>query len=120
MITIEIVAPKDLKKGETFTAEVELPEKVKKPRGVLAGLALADMDNDQLKREIINANSVLYKAKQRGADDAIITANQARVNAALAEKAKRQPPVAAVVEPKTADKATKSKEPAGEKLSDEI
>ena len=78
--------------NETF--EVEIPVLPKKPRGQLAGIALADMTDDQLKREIINANSVLYKAKQRGASDEVIAANQARVDAAKAEKAKRVvPPV---------------------------
>ena len=78
--------------GATF--EVEAPVKEKKPRGQLAGIALADMTDEQLKREIINANSVLYKAKQRGASDEVINANQARVDAAKAEKAKRNPGVA--------------------------
>lgn len=73
--------------NETF--EVEVPTAPKKPRGQLAGIALADMTDDQLKREIINANSVLYKAKQRGASEEIIAANQARVDAAKAEKAAR-------------------------------
>lgn len=73
--------------NETFT--IEAPVKEKKPRGQLAGIALEDMTDDQLKREIINANSVLYKAKQRGASEEIIAANQARVDAAKAEKAKR-------------------------------
>lgn len=71
--------------------EVEAPEKVKQPRGQLHGIALEDMTDDQLKREIINANSVLYKAKQRGAAEEIIAANQARVDAAKAEKVKRAP-----------------------------
>ena len=88
MSTIEITCPHC---NNTF--EVELPEKVKKPRGQLAGIALADMTDDQLKREIINANSVLYKAKQRGASEEVIAANQARVDAAKAEKAKRNPVV---------------------------
>ena len=47
------------------------------------------MTDEQLKRELINANSVLYKAKQRGAAEETIAANQARVDAAKAEKAKR-------------------------------
>lgn len=76
--------------GDTFTVEVEAPATVKKPRGQLAGLTLEEMTDDQLKREIINANSVLYKAKQRGASEETIAANQARVDAAQAEKAKRQ------------------------------
>lgn len=76
--------------GETF--EVEVP-KMEKRRGQLYGIALEDMTDDQLKREIINASSVLYKAKQRGASEEVIAANQARVDAAKAEKAKRQPVV---------------------------
>lgn len=76
------------------TYEVEAPAKVKKPRGQLAGIELADMTDEQLKREIINANSVLYKAKQRGASEEVIAANQARVDAAKAEKEKRTPVVA--------------------------
>jgi hypothetical protein len=76
--------------GDTFSIEVEVPVAEKKPRGQLAGIALVDMTDDQLKREIINANSVLYKAKQRGASEETIAANQARVDAAQAEKAKRQ------------------------------
>lgn len=76
--------------GDTFTVEVEVPAAVKKQRGQLAGIALEDMTDEQLKREIINANSVLYKAKQRGASEETIAANQARVDAAQAEKAKRQ------------------------------
>ena len=79
--------------GEEFEVE-----KVKKPRGQLAGIALEDMTDEQLKREIINANSVLYKAKQRGASEEVIAANQARVEAAKAEKAKRAPVVTAEVE----------------------
>jgi uncharacterized Zn-finger protein len=86
--------------GETY--EVEAPAKEKKPRGQLAGIALEDMTDEQLKREIINANSVLYKAKQRGAADEIIAANQARVDAAKAERAKRHPE-ATPAEPVEAD-----------------
>lgn len=81
--------------------EVEAPAPVRKQRGQLAGIALEDMTDDQLKREIINANSVLYKAKQRGAAEDVIAANQARVDAAKAEKAKRQP----VVEPSDVEAA---------------
>lgn len=73
--------------NETF--EVEVPKLPKKPRGQLAGIALADMTDEQLKRELINSKSVLYKAKQRGAAEEIIAKNQARVDAALAEKASR-------------------------------
>ena len=88
-ITVEVEAPKNLKAGEKFSIEVELPTPEKKQRGQLAGIALVDMSDEQLKRELINANSVLYKAKQRGASEETIAANQARVDAANAEKAKR-------------------------------
>jgi len=74
--------------NEVFEVEVPTTEK---RRGQLYGIALADMTDEQLKREIINANSVLYKAKQRGASEETIAANQARVDAAKAEKAKRTP-----------------------------
>lgn len=74
--------------GETYLVEVPAPEK---RRGQLYGIELADMSDDQLKREIINAGSVLYKAKQRGASEEIIAKNQARLDAAKAEKAKRHP-----------------------------
>lgn len=84
--TITVTCPEC---GATY--EVEVPAKEKKPRGQLAGIALTDMTDDQLKREIINANSVLYKAKQRGADEETIAKHQARVDAAKAEKASRNP-----------------------------
>ena len=86
---VEVTVPEGLSAGDKFTIEVEAPVPEKKPRGQLAGIALEDMTDEQLKREIINANSVLYKAKQRGASDETIAANQARVDAAKAEKAKR-------------------------------
>lgn len=86
--TIEITCPHC---GNTY--EVELPTAEKKPRGQLAGIAIEDMTDEQLKREIINASSVLYKAKQRGASEEAIAKNQARLDAAKAEKEKRAPVV---------------------------
>lgn len=88
MKTFEITCPHC---AQTF--EVEVPKAEKKPRGQLAGIALEEMTDEQLKREIINAGSVLYKAKQRGAAEETIAANQARLDAAKAEKAKRHPVV---------------------------
>jgi len=96
--TVELTVPEGLTAGDVFTAEIEMPAKVRKPRGQLAGLTLEEMTDEQLKREIINAKSVLYKAKQRGASEETIAANQARVDAALAEKAKRAPVVAQATE----------------------
>lgn len=86
---IEVTVPEGMTAGDKFTIEVEAPVADKKPRGQLAGIALEDMTDEQLKRELINANSVLYKAKQRGAGEDTIAANEARVEAAKAEKAKR-------------------------------
>lgn len=99
---VEVTVPEGLKEGDVFKVQVEVPAVEKKPRGQLAGIALEDMTDDQLKREIINANSVLYKAKQRGASEEIIAKNQARVDAAQAEKAKRQPVKATVEAPAVA------------------
>jgi len=96
--TVELTVPEGLVAGDVFTAEIEMPAPVKKPRGQLAGLTLEEMTDEQLKREIINSKSVLYKATQRGAAAETIAANQARVDAALAEKAKRAPVVAQATE----------------------
>jgi outer membrane translocation and assembly module TamA len=90
-ITVEVEVPKGVKAGQTFQVEVDIPTPVKKPRGQLAGIELVDMTDDQLKRELINSKSVLYKATQRGAAAETILANQARVDAATAEKEKRNP-----------------------------
>jgi len=117
--TVELVVPEGLKAGDTFTAEVEMPATVKKARGQLAGIALEDMTDEQLKRELINANSVLYKAQQRGASEETIAANQARVDAAKAEKAKRTPvTVAATAAPNVA--AAMDEVPADEETASEI
>lgn len=86
---IEVTVPEGMNPGDTFIIEVEAPTSEKKPRGQLAGIALEDMSDEQLKRELINSGSVLYKAIQRGAAEETIAANTARVDAAKAEKAKR-------------------------------
>ena len=117
--TVEVTVPEGLTAGDTFTVEVEAPKKEKKPRGQLAGIALADMTDEQLKREIINANSVLYKAKQRGASEETIAANQARVDAAKAEKARRMPVAAVAEAPAVADALEGSAETEGDSVYDE-
>lgn len=86
---IEVEVPAGLMEGDKFKVEVEMPERTKKTRGVLAGISVAEMTDDQLKRELINANSVLYKAKQRGASAEVIAANEARVEAVKAERDRR-------------------------------
>jgi len=96
--TVEVTVPTGAKEGDTFTVEVEAPELPKQARGKLAGIALEDMTDEQLKVELINSKSVLYKATQRGAAKEVIDRSQARVDAAKAEKEKRTPvvPVAPV------------------------
>lgn len=89
-LIFEVTVPEGLKPGDKFQAEVELPTPPMSRRGQLAGLSLEEMTDDQLKREIINAKSVLYKAKKRGANEETIAKNEARVEAALAEKARRE------------------------------
>ena len=95
---VEVTVPEGCKPGDTFKVQVEVPKAERKLRGQLAGIALADMTEEQLKREIINANSVLYKAIQRGAAAETIAANQARVDAAKAEKDTRFGTVAKATE----------------------
>ena len=84
VLTTEIQCPNC---GETILIERPAPQR----RGQLAGLSLEDMTDEQIKREIINSKSVLYKATHRGASEETIAKNQARVDAVMAEKAKRQP-----------------------------
>ena len=100
---VTVTVPEGLVAGDTFTIEVEAPAKVKGARGKLAGIALQDMTDDQLKVELINSKSVLYKATQRKAAQETIDANQARVDAALAEKALRTPVVIKATEPTEAE-----------------
>lgn len=110
-----------LKETGSETAEVSVLEAIlARPagsgerRGMLAGLSVSEMDDEQLKREIINANSVLYKAKQRGASDDTIAKNQARVDAAYAEKAKREPEVTAEEDVAATEEAVYSEDVAAE------
>lgn len=90
-IMVSVVVPEGLVAGDTFEVEVEIPTPEKKQRGQLAGLSLEEMTDEQLKREKINAGSVLYKAEQRKAPQETIDANKARLEAVKAEIAKRKP-----------------------------
>lgn len=68
---------------------IETPEVIR--RGQLAGIPIEEMTDEQLAREIINANSCLTKAVKRGADASTIAKNTERLDAAKAERAKRKP-----------------------------
>lgn len=78
-------------------AEIVIERPAAQRRGQLAGLEISDMTDEQLKREKINASSVLYKATKRGAGVETISKNQARVDAVKAELLKRGIGVAATV-----------------------
>lgn len=82
---VEVAVPEGLQAGDLFEVEVETPAAIRKPRGQLAGMTVQEMSVDQLKREKINASSVLYKATKRGAPDEILAVHQARLDAVKAE-----------------------------------
>lgn len=81
---------------QAFQIEIERPVHTGTVgrRGKLSGKTLEEMSDDDLKVELINSKSVLYKATKRGAAADVIAKNQERVDAAVAEKAKREAKVA--------------------------
>lgn len=89
--------------GQEF--EVEVPKQVKTPRGCLAGIPLEEMTYEQLKREKINAGSVLYKAKKRNAPAETIAQNQERFDAVVALLAEKRAEIKAEKEAAKAEAA---------------
>lgn len=86
--TVEVTVPEGLVGGDVFTVEVEAPSVARGGNGIrgqLAGLSLDEMTFEQLKREKINASSVLYKSQKRGASEDTIAKNQARFDAVCAK-----------------------------------
>jgi hypothetical protein len=83
--TMEVMCP-----GCKGVFEVEIPKATKTPREPKVVIPVEEMTDEQLKKECINANSVLYKAKQRGASEEVIAAAQARADKAAAERASRK------------------------------
>ena len=67
VIKVSFTADKDILAGETVTFDYEVP-KSDAVRGIVAGIPIADMTDDQLKIEYRNANSVFYKTKKAGKD----------------------------------------------------
>lgn len=67
VIEVSFTADKDIAAGETVTFKYELPKSTG-IRGIVAGIPLAEMTDDQLKIEYRNANSVAYKTKKAGRD----------------------------------------------------
>lgn len=87
---VTVTVPEGAQPGDEFVVHVTTPVVEGQSRGQLKGIDLKDMTDDQLKIETINANSVLYKAKKRGASAETIAAAEARVAAVKAEKESRK------------------------------
>lgn len=85
VIKVSFTADKDIAAGETVEFDYTLPA-TSGTRGIVAGIPLADMTDDELKIEYRNSNSVYYKTKKAGRD---ITKVEARFEACKAEMAKR-------------------------------
>jgi len=91
-LRVNVTVPEGFNPGDTFMIEVEVPSGRRVQRDTKP---IEEMSKEELKREIINAGSVLYKAQKRGADEEIIAKNQERVDAAKALMAEKFPkPVA--------------------------
>lgn len=85
MIKVTFTADKDILAGETVTFDYLVP-KSGSIRGIVAGIPLTEMTDDQLKIEYRNANSVFYKTKKANKD---VTKSESRLNACKAEMDKR-------------------------------
>lgn len=94
VIKVTYVAEHDIKAGETIEFEYEVPKAER--RGQVAGIALEDMTDDQLKIEYRNANSVHYKTVKAGRDATKAAERLERVKAEM-EKRGIQPTARAAV-----------------------
>lgn len=80
-IKVTYTADRDIKAGETIEFEYEQPASAGK-RGILVGVPLDEMTDEQLKIEYRNANSVYYKQSKAGKDT---TKAKERLDAVLAK-----------------------------------
>lgn len=87
-LRVNVTVPEGFQPGDTFMIEVEIPSGRRAQR---EAKPIDEMTKEELKREIINAGSVLYKAKKRGAAEEIIQKNQERIDAAKALMAEKFP-----------------------------
>lgn len=85
---VNVTVPEGFKPGDTFMVEVDIPGGHKAQRTIKP---IDEMTKEELKREIINAGSVLYKAKKRGAAEEILKDRQERLDAAKALLAEKFP-----------------------------
>lgn len=83
VIKVSYTADRDIKKGEVIEFDYEVP---RRRRGIVAGIPLDKMTDDQLRIEYRNANSVFYKTRKAGRD---ATKAEARLDRCKAEMAKR-------------------------------
>lgn len=86
---IEIEVPHGLQAGDRFVIDVEAPSVPRIKRTRLANIPLQQMTVEQLKRERINARSMLYKAQGRGDEAGLVEATK-RLNSVAKELAERQ------------------------------
>lgn len=94
-LRVNVTVPEGFQPGDTFMIEVEIPGR----RAQREVKPIEEMTKEELKREIINAGSVLYKAQKRGAAEEIIQKNQERLDAAKALMVEKFP--RPIVEKKT-------------------
>lgn len=85
---IEVEVPHGLQAGDKFVINVEQPSVPITKKTRLANIPLEQMTYEQLKRELVNARSMLYKAQARGDEKKLLEATK-RVNRVAAELAKR-------------------------------
>ncbi len=85
---IEVEVPHGLHAGDRFVVDIEAPAVPRVTKSRLVNVPLTQMTLDQLKRERINARSMLYKAQQRGDEAAVVEATK-RFNAVAKELAER-------------------------------
>jgi len=97
VIKVSFTADRDIVAGEVVSFDYEVPKSAG-IHGIVAGIALAEMTEDQLKIEYRNANSVYYKTKKAGKTDP--SKAEARLNACKEEMEKRgiQPTARAATE----------------------
>lgn len=86
---IEIEVPHGLQAGDKFVVEIDAPATPTVSKSKIANVPLSQMTMEQLKRERINARSVLYKATRRDDEIGIVNATQ-RLNNVAKEIAKRK------------------------------
>lgn len=84
VIKVTWVADRDIAAGETIEFDYEVPKAAR--RGAVAGIPLEEMNDDQLKIEYRNANSVHYKTVKAGRDATKAAERLERVKAEMEKR----------------------------------